>query len=122
MPDLYVDGWELDDAQARHAESPDTFPIPGPQERIGLRVGDMVKLLFLFLNRQDDDSPIIDCERMWVTVQKVVGGRFKGQLESLPVTSKALAPLDVIEFGPEHVAGVFIRKNDPRHPHFQAPA
>jgi hypothetical protein len=118
VPTLEDDGWELDDAEARHAEAPDSFQIPSREERTGLRVGDMVKLLFLFLNRQDDGSPIIDCERMWVTVLEVAGGRYTGQLESLPYTSKALAPLDTIHFGPEHVAAVFVRKNDPRHPHF----
>ena len=115
MPTLEDDGWELDDAEARHAEAP-AFEIPGRDERAGLRVGDMVKLLFLFWNRQPDGSPIIACERMWVTVQEAGGGRYRGQLESLPHTSAVLAPLDRIEFGPEHVAAVSVRKTDPRHP------
>src|SRR5437016_489468 len=93
---LEEDGWELDDAEARRAEAPESFHIPSREERMGLRIGDMVKLLFLFLNSQDDGSPIISCERMWGTIQEVAGGRFKGQLESLPRTSSVVAPLDTI--------------------------
>jgi hypothetical protein len=106
VPTLEEDGWELDDAEARHAEAPGSFHVPSRAERMGLRVGDMVQLLFLFLNRQEDGSAIIDCERMWVTIKEVAAGRLTGQLESLPDTSTLLAPLDTIIFGPEHVAAV----------------
>ncbi len=80
----------------------------------------MVKLLFLFLNREPDGSQIIDCERMWVTLKSVTPAGFEGQLESMPATSKALAPLATVRFGPEHVAGLFVRKSDPRHPSYGA--
>lgn len=120
MPTLEQDGWTLDDAERRHAEAPGTFHIPGQSERAGLRVGQMVQLLFLFLNEEPDGSRVIDCEKMWVTVLEVDGGRYCGQLESLPHTSRVLAPLDRIDFGPEHVGAVFIRKTDPRHPEYRA--
>ena len=120
MATLERDGWTLDNAERRHAEAPDTFHIPSRAERAGLQVGQMVQLLFLFLNAEPDGSPIIDCEKMWVTIQAVAGGRYRGQLESLPHTSTALAPLDRIEFGPEHVGAVYIRKTDPRHPEYRA--
>ena len=120
MATVEQDRWTLDNAESRHAESPDTFHIPSREERTGLQVGQMVQLLFLFLNAEPDGSPIIDCEKMWVTIQGVAGGRYWGQLESLPHTSTAPAPLDRIEFGPEHAGAVFIRKTDPRHPEFRA--
>jgi hypothetical protein len=119
MGTLEQDGWTLDNAESRHAEAPDTFHIPSRAERTELQVGQMVQLLFLFLNTEPDGSRIIDCEKMWVTIQGDAGGRYWGQLESLPHTSKALAPLDRIEFGPEHVGAVFIRKTDPRHPEYR---
>ncbi len=113
MATLEQDRWALDNAESRHAEAPGTFHIPSRTERTGLQVGQMVQLLFLFLNAEPDGSPVIDCEKMWVTIQEIVGGRYRGQLESLPHTSAVVAPLDRIEFGPEHVAAVFIRRTDP---------
>jgi hypothetical protein len=120
MATLEGDGWALDNAEVQHAASPQTFHIPSRAEREALRPGQMVKLLFLFLNRDRDGSPIIDCERMWVTLKSVTPTGFEGQLESMPATSKALAPLATIRFGPEHVAGVFVRKSDPQHPSYGA--
>ena len=116
MATLEDDGWALDDAEARHAASPQTFHIPDRAEREALRPGQMVQLLFLFLNREPDGSPIIDCEKMWVTLKRVTPTGFEGQLESEPATSKALAPLATIRFGPEHVACVFVRRSDSQHP------
>jgi hypothetical protein len=113
---LQQDGWTLDNAEDRHAQAPGTFHIPSRAERTGLQVGQMVQLLFLFLNAEPDGSPVIDGEKMWVTVRGAEGGRYWGQLKSLPHTSTALAPLDRIEFGPEHVGAVFVRRTDPRHP------
>ena len=116
MATLEQNHWTLDNAESRHATAPDTFRIPSHAERSGLQAGQMVQLLFLFLNAEPDGSQIIDCEKMWVTIKGADGGRYWGQLESLPQTSNALAPLAQIEFGPEHVAALFIRKTDPGHP------
>ena len=115
MATLDQDHWTLENAESRNAEAPSTFFIPSQAERVALQVGQMVQLLFLFLNTEPDGSSIIDCEKMWVTIQGTADGRYWGQLESLPHTSTALAPLDRIEFGPEHVAAVFVRKTHPRH-------
>jgi hypothetical protein len=49
VPSLDDDGWELESAEARHAEHPDKFLIPSLDERRSLRAGDRVKLLFLFI-------------------------------------------------------------------------
>jgi hypothetical protein len=119
MATLERDRWALDNAEGRHAEAPDTFHIPSRAERAGLQAGQMVQLLFLFLNEEPDGAPIIDCEKMWVTILGVADGRYWGQLESLPRTSTVLAPLDRIEFGPEHVGAVFIHRTDPRHPEYR---
>lgn len=119
MATLEQDGWTLDNAEHRNAEAPGTFRIPDRAERTGLQVGGMVQLLVLFLNEEPDGTPIIDCERLWVTVEGSTGGRYRGRLESLPHSSTVLAPLDRIEFGPEHVGAVFVREPDPRHPTFR---
>ena len=76
--------------------------------------GSRVKLLFLFMN-EDDGKPIIDCERMWVTIVSVREGRYMGHLRSLPATSQVIVPGQVVTFGPEHVASISVPKTDPRH-------
>lgn len=109
-PTLEEDGWELESALARHLASPATFQIPSEHERRSLRVGTMVKLLFL-LRGQDDAGSYQQCERMWVTITRAEGGEYTGSLESLPVTSAVLAPGDKIHFKPEHVATIFVRRS-----------
>ncbi len=92
--------------------------MPSYEERTKLKIGDMVKLLFLLVG-EDETGPIVQRERMWVTVREVKGTGYVGMLESLPRTSDVLAPEDLIVFEPEHVAAVLIRKADPRHPHYR---
>ena len=117
MPTLDADGWELDSAEELHARHSDTFSIPSREERTTLRVGARVKLVFL-LRGTPHGQTVTHSERMWVTVEKVQGGRYVGILDSDPATSQALQPGDRIEFGPEHVAGVLIPVTDPRHPNY----
>jgi hypothetical protein len=115
-PTLAEDGWELESAVERKNQYPN-FEIPNRDERESIRIGQMVKLLFLFLCEENGEK-IIECERMWVTVVSVNDGTYKGELESHPTTSKALSPGDCVQFGADHVCAVFIRKTDPRHPEF----
>jgi hypothetical protein len=117
MATLEADGWELDNAEELHAAYPDRYRIPPREERANLQVGALVKLIFL-LKTEEEGEEVIQGERMWCTIREVVGSRFVGALESLPVTSDVLQPGDRIEFGPEHVASVLIRRTDPRHPDF----
>jgi hypothetical protein len=107
----------LDSAEELHAQHPDTFSIPSREERTTLRVGARVQLVFL-LRGTPRGQPVIQGERMWVTIQKVQGGRYVGTLTSDPATSRVLQPGDQIEFGPEHVACVLIPITDPRHPNY----
>jgi hypothetical protein len=117
MPDLDIDGWELEDAEERHRAHPESFEIPSAEERASLAPGTLVKLLFLFLN-EEDGKPIIDCERMWVRITERRNGGYAGQLENMPATSDVLAPGAIVEFGPQHIATVTIPRTDPRHPEY----
>ena len=117
MSNLDADGWELESAEQRHADSSGRFQIPSRAERSALTEGQMVKLLFLFLN-QDAGKPILECERMWVTITSVSSDGYVGRLESLPASSEVLRPGDLIEFRAEHVCSVFIKKDEPRHPDY----
>jgi hypothetical protein len=112
---LERDQWELEDAENRASASGGHFTIPDRPERERLSVGTRVKLLFLF-GREVASRKIVGCERMWVRVMSRDAEGFVGVLESTPVTSNALRPGAVIDFGPEHIASVELRHDDPQHP------
>ena len=118
-PTLEEHGWELESAEERHAQAPDTFLIPDQEERANLQVNQRVQLLFLFMVAASDGTPEIQCEKMWVTIERASQGRYQGKLNSRPVSSGSVAPGDQISFGPQHVASVLIPKSDPRHPEFE---
>jgi uncharacterized protein YegJ (DUF2314 family) len=120
MPTLDADGWELESAEARHAAAPTTFGIPSRAERIAVPVGRMVKLLFLFMN-EENGAPIVDCERMWVTVLSATNGGYTGRLESEPATSRVLAPGQIVAFTSEHISAVLVSEMDPTHPRHRSP-
>ncbi len=109
MPDLDVDGWELDSAEARHAASPATFEIPSREERDSLLPGRRVKLLFLFMNEKNG-HPIVSCERMWVKITARTANGYAGRLDSTPVTSSVLKRGAAVDFGPEHIASILARR------------
>ena len=117
VPTLEENGWELESAEERKAQHA-SFDMPSLEERLSLQAGRRVKLLFLF-NTEQDGSPIIGCERMWVTIGSVAERYYVGCLENLPTLSDAIAPGDQITFGPEHVAAIMIPKTDPRHPEYK---
>ena len=121
MSTLETDGWELESAEERQSANPASFMIPPAQERVALQPGVRAKLLFLFMN-EEKGKPIIDCERMWVTVRASRNGRYDGVLDDAPVTSAVLKDGALIEFGPEHVASILIPRTDPRHPEYVRPA
>ncbi len=98
--------WALDDAERRHAEAPDSFFVPPPERRTGLRVGDVVKLLFVL---EDPAAGGVDqVERMWVEIDTARGGHYQGVLLNRPVTNHALSPGCRVEFAPEHVAAIAV--------------
>jgi uncharacterized protein YegJ (DUF2314 family) len=113
-PTLDEDGWELESAVERNRQYPN-FEIPNREEREAIRIGQMVKLLFLF-RCEEHGEEIIECERMWVTVISANNGKYKGELESHPATSEVLSPGACVEFDAEHICSVFIPKTDPMHP------
>jgi uncharacterized protein YegJ (DUF2314 family) len=81
-PDFQIDGWCLEDGEARHAAAPDTFWIPERRRRESLRVGDLAKLIFRISVDNEDDS--ISVERMWVLVQKRTPEGYHGVLDNEP--------------------------------------
>ncbi len=117
-PTLEEHGWELESAEERHAQAPDTFNIPNAAERSTLQSGQRVQLLFLF-DVGEDGELVIQCEKMWVTIHAVCDGRYEGTLDSCPATLEAVNPGDAISFGAEHVSCVLVAKTDSRHPKYK---
>ena len=93
--------WRLEDARIRAAEGKYTFYRPGPAELSQVRVGETVKLIFLF-ERDEPKAP--DAERMWVIVESIDGqGGFTGRLDNEPRWIKDLKAGDPIAFRDIHV-------------------
>lgn len=109
-PSIVPTGWGLLDAEAQHQAYPDTFPIPSTAERDALRTGDMVKLVFV-LDPPPTSGP--NAERMWVEVSTAQeDGTYEGWLTNRPVVVTSLEPSAMIAFGPRHVAGIALRKEE----------
>lgn len=103
--------YTLEDAEARHRESPRTFGLPRLAERTSLRIGQLVKLIFI-----DPDPPErgYHAERMWVEITAVEKGRYRGRLDNQP-RQLDLTVGDEIVFEPRHVASVYVRENERGH-------
>jgi hypothetical protein len=84
-PSLANDFWELDSAERRHAESPDTFWIPDRSEREQLQPGQAAKLLFV-IEADDDGAAVTNTERMWVLVTELNQDGYIGILDSQPAS------------------------------------
>jgi uncharacterized protein YegJ (DUF2314 family) len=90
--------FELDDGETRHEEAPETFHIPPREQRINLRPGQLVKLIF----RMEHDGEV-DVERMWVIVEEVTATGYIGSLNNQPVSTNELQLGAMVTFGPERV-------------------
>ncbi len=109
-PSIVPSEWGLLDAAAQHEAFPDTFPIPPEEERMALRTGDMVKLVFV-LDPPPASGP--NAERMWVEVRSAGDdGTFEGWLTNQPVVINSLEPSAVVAFEACHVAGIALRKEE----------
>ena len=102
--------WSLLDAESQHEAFPDTFPIPTLPERVTLRTGDMVKLVFI-LDPPPSSGP--NAERMWVEVRSAhPDGSFDGWLTNQPVVITTLESSALVVFEPRNVAGIALRKEE----------
>ena len=104
----------LANVENAHHEYPRTFSIPRSEQRRNLNIGQVVKLVFL-LDAPGDDIPT--AERMWVEVKEARGSQYIGILDNEPFHISNLKLGDAIEFGPEHVAALYRKPEDPQIPH-----
>ena len=94
----------LQDVEALHRSHPRTYSIPRSEQRLNLKVGQLVKLVFLV-----DPQTIGGAtgERMWVCVKEAKDDRYLGTLDNEPRIIETLKLGDEIHFGPEHVAALY---------------
>jgi hypothetical protein len=95
-PDLEIDGWCLEDAEAYHAQAPETFWIPERHRRQSLEAGDLAKLIFRISVHNADEN--VSTERMWVLVRERTPDGYLGVLDNEP---SAVADNDEFWLGTE---------------------
>ncbi|WP_428681086.1 hypothetical protein [Sphingopyxis sp.] len=95
-PDFEIDGWCLEDGEARHADAPETFWLPEQQRREGLQPGDFAKLIFRI--SVDNATESVAVERMWVLVRERTSRGYLGVLDNEP---DAIAKNDEFWLGTE---------------------
>jgi hypothetical protein len=93
----------LENIYQTHKEHPRTFLTPTKQEIQNLKVGDLVRVFFVF-NFQPDDG--CRAERMWLVLSKINGDEYKGFLTNQPVYIKDLQVGEEITFNTENIASV----------------
>ena len=105
---IETDGWTLESAEAHHAKTPETFPIPERAARESLEAGDAAKLLFDIEAREAGEVVDRGVDRMWVIIKRRDGDRYMGVLDNDPGTAEnlVLGPGTLVWFGPEHVADI----------------
>lgn len=91
--------WYLDNVFNLNNESPYTFYIPSSEVLDKLKIGDLVKLIFVTDEASDDE---FRGERMWVRIDNITGNKFRGILDNEPYR----LPLNIgdeISFGIENI-------------------
>ena len=104
---LFEDGWELDDGEERHRNTPETFYLPPAEVRASLRPGQIVKLIFRFALVDENNIHTQAVERMWVIVQEQLqDGKYLSVLDNDPqCTEEVKAGMKVV-FESRHVIQV----------------
>jgi hypothetical protein len=87
----------LEDVEKAAALNPETFFIPGVDERKSQKVGDSVRLHFQ-LKEAGPDEP--RAERIWVTITQALGlfKSYRGTLETPPVFFQEFKINDEVSF------------------------
>lgn len=108
LASIFDDGWELDDGEARHRESPETFYIPPADIRHSLSINQTVKLIFRISLSEGDGTRTEEVERMWVLVeQPLVEGKYLGVLDNDPYCTDGIRAGMKVVFEPRHVIQIY---------------
>ncbi|GAB6551413.1 MULTISPECIES: immunity protein Imm33 domain-containing protein [Bacillus] len=91
--------WYLDNVYELNKEAPYTFYLPSTDVLEKLKVGDLVKLIFVSKNEEEDG---FHRERMWVEITEKNEKEFVGELDNNPYRID-LKIGDTISFGIENI-------------------
>ena len=107
LPTISDNGYELDDGEELHRESPNTFYLPPSEVRSSLQPGQIVKLIFRIALEDEEHGQTQEVERMWVIVEKSLGnGRYLGTLDNDPQCTEGIEAGMKLVFEPRHVIQV----------------
>jgi hypothetical protein len=79
------DYWQLRDGEEANSKNPDTFWIPPLEKRASLIVGDAAKIVLEIECEKEDGEIIVECERGYVIVSKVIDDMYIGILDFQPL-------------------------------------
>ncbi|MFE5321615.1 DUF2185 domain-containing protein [Paenibacillus sp. NPDC056579] len=92
--------WKFDNVVELHKESPYTFYLPSEHVIEQLKVGDLVKLIFLSDVTLENGY---EGERMWVEIIERTELDFRGKLANQPFYLKSLQYGDIVNFKSIHI-------------------
>ncbi len=96
----------IDDGEASHAESPETYLIPPQADRRSLQPGNLVKIRF-YIRAPDESGNLVDHgERMWVQIKECAGGWYRGELDNDPYCTDAIQAGMELWFQPRHIIAI----------------
>jgi hypothetical protein len=102
-PGRVYDRWHLESGVKRNREHPETFQIPGEEEKQAIEPGVFVKLMFDTTNiwgRRNWG------ERMWVKVIAIKKRHIVGELSNQPIGIPRLVPGDQMKFRRHHIIDI----------------
>ncbi len=86
VPDLSIDDWCLISAEATNAKD-ENFDIPDLTDRESLKPGDMVKLVFHYI--EADPRQPVSSDSMWVLIREKTQSGYLGMLTDFPMFEPA---------------------------------
>lgn len=98
--------YTLENATEKNRLYPDTFEIPEREELESLRIGDIVKLIFIPTDEFREEE---ECggERMWVIITKIDGNQYVGTLDNQPMVIHELEIGGLVRFKRENIASLW---------------
>lgn len=84
---------------------PRTFLIPAKKEIDNLKIGTLVKLIFVMKKPLENGC---HAERMWVKITSIKSGNFTGVLNNDPYYLKSIRCGDTITFKAENIAAIYV--------------
>jgi uncharacterized protein YegJ (DUF2314 family) len=94
------DRWWLDDARVIAQQHPYSFWLPSKSVLERLMPGNHAKLVFCF---ESDNAEAPRAERVWVMIEELDGGTFKGSLDNEPKYMTQIRPGDRVTFETRHI-------------------